>query len=125
MLSFQHIVVIVVVALIVLGPEKLPQVVRMLGRAMADLRRITGEFRTQIEDEIQGLERQANSHTDIAAHESDISSALGELPKISESTPKPQAADPPPLEQASAPGVLRAPTSPEPENPNDGESHPA
>ena len=53
MLSIPHLVVIFLVALVVLGPEKLPQVARMLGKAMADFRRITSDFRGQIEDEIR------------------------------------------------------------------------
>ena len=59
MLSIPHLVVIFLVALVVLGPEKLPQVARMLGKAMADFRRITTDFRVQIEDEMQEMERQA------------------------------------------------------------------
>ena len=35
MLSIPHLIVIFVIALIVLGPEKLPQVARVLGKAMA------------------------------------------------------------------------------------------
>jgi Tat protein translocase TatB subunit len=59
MLSMPHLVVIFLVALVVLGPEKLPQVARVLGKAMAEFRRITGDFRMQIEDEMRDLERQA------------------------------------------------------------------
>jgi sec-independent protein translocase protein TatB len=42
--------------LIVLGPEKLPQLARVLGKAMADFRRITTDFRVQIEDEMREME---------------------------------------------------------------------
>lgn len=57
MLSIPHLVIIFLIALIVLGPEKLPQVARVLGKAMADFRRITGDFRMQIEDEMREMER--------------------------------------------------------------------
>ncbi|PYU28833.1 MAG: hypothetical protein DMG31_18945 [Acidobacteria bacterium] len=57
MLSIPHLVVIFLIALIVLGPEKLPQVARVLGKAMADFRRITTDFRIQIEDEMREMER--------------------------------------------------------------------
>jgi len=60
MLSIPHLVVIFLVALVVLGPEKLPQVARVMGKAMADFRRITNDFRVQIEDEMRDMERQAN-----------------------------------------------------------------
>jgi Tat protein translocase TatB subunit len=58
MLSVPHLAIIFLVALIVLGPEKLPQIARTLGKAMADFRRITGDFRVQIEDEMREMERQ-------------------------------------------------------------------
>jgi Tat protein translocase TatB subunit len=44
------ILVVLVVALIVLGPEKLPQVARQAGRALAELRRI----RQGLEEEVRG-----------------------------------------------------------------------
>src|SRR5438874_12336655 len=57
MLSIPHLVIIFLIALIVLGPEKLPQIARVLGKAMADFRRITTDFRVQIEDEMREMER--------------------------------------------------------------------
>jgi Tat protein translocase TatB subunit len=59
-MSFPHLIVIMVIALIVLGPEKLPQVARMLGKAMAEFRRITGDFRSTIEGEMRELERETS-----------------------------------------------------------------
>jgi len=60
MLSIPHILVIFLIALVVLGPEKLPQVARSLGKMMAEFRRMTGDFRYQIENEMREMERQAN-----------------------------------------------------------------
>jgi len=57
-MSVQHLIVIAVIALIVLGPEKLPQVARMLGKALAEFRRITGDFRSTIETEVREMERE-------------------------------------------------------------------
>src|SRR6266478_9495234 len=59
MLSLPHLVVIFLVALVVLGPEKLPEVARVMGKMMAQFRRVTGDFRSQIEGEMRDLERQA------------------------------------------------------------------
>src|SRR5215467_5728351 len=59
MLSLPHLIVIFLVALIVLGPEKLPEVARTLGKMMAQFRRVTGDFRSQIEWEMRDLEQQA------------------------------------------------------------------
>ena len=57
-MSMSHLIVIAVIALIVLGPEKLPQVARMVGKALAEFRRITGDFRSTIETEMRELERE-------------------------------------------------------------------
>ena len=57
-IGFPELLVILVVALIVLGPKRIPDVARSLGRGLAEFRRATGEitneFRTaqaQIEEE--------------------------------------------------------------------------
>src|ERR1700686_1844613 len=49
-LSPAKLLVILVIALIVLGPEKLPQVARQIGAAWHDLRR----WRARVEDEVRG-----------------------------------------------------------------------
>src|ERR1700691_996705 len=49
-LSPAKLLVLLVIALIVLGPEKLPQVARQLGAAWGDLRR----FRTRLESDVRG-----------------------------------------------------------------------
>jgi len=49
-LSPAKLLVLLVVALIVLGPEKLPQVARQLGAAWGDLRR----FRSRLESDVRG-----------------------------------------------------------------------
>ena len=48
-IGMQELVVILVIALLVLGPKRLPQVARSLGRIMGELRRQT----TDIMDEFQ------------------------------------------------------------------------
>ena len=59
MLSIPHLVVIFLVALVVFGPEKLPELARTLGRLMADFRKASGDFRSTLEEEMRDLERQA------------------------------------------------------------------
>jgi len=51
-LSFGEILIILVVALLVLGPERLPKVARSVGKGLRDLRRTTGSIREIIEDEL-------------------------------------------------------------------------
>jgi TatA/E family protein of Tat protein translocase len=58
MLSLPHLVVIFVVALVIFGPQKLPELARMLGKATADFRRMTADFRFALEQEVLDLDRQ-------------------------------------------------------------------
>ena len=56
--GFPELVVILAVALIVLGPQRLPEVARMLGRAYGQLRRASEEFQQTIRQDLAALERQ-------------------------------------------------------------------
>jgi TatA/E family protein of Tat protein translocase len=58
MLSLPHLVVLFVVALVIFGPEKLPELARMLGKATGEFRKMTNDFRFALEDEVRELERQ-------------------------------------------------------------------
>ena len=57
-IGLSELVVILVVALIVLGPQRLPEVARMLGRAYGQLRRASEEFQNTIRQDLAALERQ-------------------------------------------------------------------
>ena len=58
MLSFPHLVVLFLIALVVFGPQKLPELARMLGKATAEFRKMTNDFRYALEDEVRELDRQ-------------------------------------------------------------------
>ena len=45
-----EILVILVVALLVLGPSKLPEAARQVGKAMAEFRRVTAGFQAEVRD---------------------------------------------------------------------------
>jgi sec-independent protein translocase protein TatB len=51
-IGFSEIVVIFVLALIVLGPEKLPRVVREVGRWVGRARAMARQFQEQLEEEV-------------------------------------------------------------------------
>lgn len=122
MLSIPHLVVIFLIALIVLGPEKLPQVARVLGKAMADFRRITTDFRVQIEDEMREMERhtrlqQANPPAPSSVYTPPYTPSDAELLGAT-LTPAPTPSEAPPPATTSAPATV-------PEKPADGDPHPA
>ena len=64
--GFPELVLILVVALIVLGPQRLPEVARMLGRAYGQLRRASEEFQNTIRQDLAALERQEDANRNKA-----------------------------------------------------------
>ena len=130
MLSVPHLVIIFLIALIVLGPEKLPQVARVMGKAMADFRRITTDFRMQIEDEMRDMERQTRlkemNAESIRTAEKANAQLLGATPAESPladlSTPP---APPAHNDSASPEHADSTAAALAPEKPADGQSQPA
>ena len=49
---------IFVLALIIFGPKKLPEIGKQVGKAMAEFKRASNEFKSQLESEMQTLEIQ-------------------------------------------------------------------
>jgi Tat protein translocase TatB subunit len=54
---FPELLIIFVVALIVLGPHKLPQVAALIGRWLGNARAMARQFRDQLEEEAQHMQR--------------------------------------------------------------------
>lgn len=52
-IGFQELILILVIALLVFGPKKLPELGRAMGRAMREFRRASDEFRSTIETNLQ------------------------------------------------------------------------
>ena len=62
-------VLIFVLALLVLGPQRLPEVARMIGRAYGQLRRASEEFQRTIRQDIAAMERQEDANRNKAVGE--------------------------------------------------------
>ena len=52
-LGMPEIIVILVIALIIFGPRKLPELGRSLGKGIAEFKKATNEFQTTLEEEIR------------------------------------------------------------------------
>jgi TatA/E family protein of Tat protein translocase len=76
MLSIPHLIIIFVVALVVFGPEKLPELARNLGKVMAEFRRATGDLRSTFEGHMRDLERESDTRR-IGGSTSDSGSGSG------------------------------------------------
>jgi len=55
-MSFSETVFLFVLALIIFGPKKLPEIARQVGKYMNEFKRASNEFKAQIEQEISNLE---------------------------------------------------------------------
>jgi sec-independent protein translocase protein TatB len=75
---------IVLLALLLFGPKKLPELARQFGKLMADFRRASNEFRTQMEEELR-ISEQAERQKQIAAMEASAPSN-----SIAQSIPEPE-----------------------------------
>lgn len=62
-LGFTEILFILLVALLLFGPRRLPELGRTLGRGLAEFRRASTDLRATIDDEVHSLERNMNTES--------------------------------------------------------------
>ena len=55
-MGFSETIFLFFLALLIFGPKKLPEIARMVAKAMNEFKRASYEFRSQIESEISNLE---------------------------------------------------------------------
>ena len=60
-LGLQEMTFILVLALVLVGPRKLPELARQLGKFLAEFKRTSNEFRSQLEAEMLNMELQERS----------------------------------------------------------------
>ncbi len=61
LLSIPHLIIIFLVTLVVFGPQKLPELARQLGRALAEFRRATADLRGSFDEHMRELERESRA----------------------------------------------------------------
>jgi sec-independent protein translocase protein TatA len=81
-LGMPELIVIFVIALVVFGPRKLPELGRSLGRGIAEFKKATNELQSTLEQEINADEQrtkdaaaQATAHPD-ATHTPDVAAPV-------------------------------------------------
>jgi sec-independent protein translocase protein TatB len=78
--SFSDSAVIFLIALLLFGPKKLPELARYVGKLMGEFRRASSEFRLQMEDEFRVME-QTEQQKKIAAIEAAAPVATFDIPE--------------------------------------------
>jgi sec-independent protein translocase protein TatB len=87
MLSLPHLIIIFVVALVVFGPEKLPELARNLGKVLGEFRRATGDIRSTFEDHLRDLERESEQRRIGAAAPAATNPAVTAAPATTPDAP--------------------------------------
>ena len=80
-LGMPELILIFVVALLLFGPRKMPQIGRSIGRAMGEFRRASNEFKRTIEDEvasdeIRDVEQDLKGISDIGKELRDLKNTI-------------------------------------------------
>jgi TatA/E family protein of Tat protein translocase len=93
-LGIPELILIFIVALIVFGPKRLPEIGRTLGKAMGEFKKATDDFKNTIEREVHVEELKQLASTTIPVHEAvsrsaPVAPATNGLPV----EPPPQTAD--------------------------------
>jgi len=83
-IGMPEMILILAIALIVIGPKKLPDLAKSLGRAMREFKRATSEFKESIEidDEVKELKDVKKSFGDLSdeiRENMDLTKGLGDL----------------------------------------------
>jgi sec-independent protein translocase protein TatA len=84
-LGMPELIVIFVIALIVFGPRKLPELGRSLGRGIAEFKKATNELQSTLEREIEADEERSKAEAaHVAAHD-DATPKADAAPPVSKS----------------------------------------
>jgi TatA/E family protein of Tat protein translocase len=90
-IGMPELVIILVIALIIFGPRKLPELGRSLGKSIGEFKRASNELRNTLDDEIR-VEEQKEQRSKIEAEQTSAIDAATVLTHHPE-TPAPAPAD--------------------------------
>jgi sec-independent protein translocase protein TatA len=71
-LGIPELIVIFVIALVVFGPKKLPELGKSIGRAMAEFKKASEDFQESVRTEMREVEREASVKEEIKRIEQSV-----------------------------------------------------
>ncbi len=74
-IGMPELIVIMVIALIVIGPHKLPELARSLGKGLAEFKKASEDFRTSVQEQARADEEKEKIAQEVAAKEAAASEA--------------------------------------------------
>jgi TatA/E family protein of Tat protein translocase len=82
-LGFPELMIIMVIALIIFGPRKLPELGRSLGRSLGEFKKASNELKSTLEEEIR-MEEYKEERKKIEAEQTSALSVNDSAPKATE-----------------------------------------
>jgi TatA/E family protein of Tat protein translocase len=121
MLSIPHLIIIFIVALVVFGPQKFPELARNLGKIMAEFRRATGDLRSTFDEHMRELERESQA-IELRKHELEVREAAVRLAQSAALAQPPEPTEAAPQTVAVPAGVVPSEVAPSEVAPSEVES---
>ena len=100
-MGFSETIFLFLLALVIFGPKKLPEIARQVGKALNEFRRASNEFKAQIEAEVSQLE--VENHQQILPPSEPPQGAVAAVPLTLEPVASPNPALEPGFDPGSEP----------------------
>lgn len=97
-IGMPELIVILVIALIVIGPQKLPELARSLGKGLAEFKKATDDFKQNVAEEARALEEKERIAKEVAEKEA-AEKAAAEKATADYSTAEAEKAEAKPVEK--------------------------
>jgi sec-independent protein translocase protein TatA len=88
-IGMPELIIIFVIALIIFGPRKLPELGRSLGKSLAEFKKASNELKSTLEEEIRLEEQRSTLEASKAATAAQAASAPTAVPHADEPVPVP------------------------------------
>ena len=83
-IGMPEMIVILVIALIVIGPQKLPELAKSLGKGLAEFKRATEDFRQGVAEEAKAGDEKERLAQEAAVKEDEVKTATAEKEAVKE-----------------------------------------